>query len=428
MKYTKIENTHLNETMYIGEHESGLGVFVIPKAGYVKKYATFATKFGSVNNCFVPIDGEETYTIPDGVAHFLEHKMFEQSDGTNAFDKFALYGANANAFTSFTHTSYLFSCTDRFKESFEHLLSYVQDPYFTKENVDKEQGIIGQEIRMYDDDGQWIVMFNLLKALYHVNPVRIDIAGTVESIAEIDKDVLYKCYNTFYNPSNMVVCVVGDVNPEDVFASVDKIITAKRAPKAIERIFEKEPESVCQKYIEAKASVSIPLFNIGFKDNYLKQGDEVLKREIAVEIISRILFGRSSTLYTSMYEEGLINESFGTDNSTESEFACAVVVGESDNPEEVKNRIMAQIVKIHSEGIDEDEFLRVRKAFYGSYLRGFNNVETIGNIVTRYILGGVNIFSFTDVFETVDLDYVTSVFEEIYTEENMAMSVVLPID
>ena len=171
MKYSKIENKDLNEIMYVGEHESGLGVFVIPKKGCVKKYATFATKFGSVNNKFIPIDGEEIYTIPDGVAHFLEHKMFEQSDGTNAFDKFSIYGANANAFTSFTYTNYLFSCTDNFEESFRHLLSYVQDPYFTDENVKKEQGIIGQEIRMYDDDGEWVVMFNMLRAMYNNNPV-----------------------------------------------------------------------------------------------------------------------------------------------------------------------------------------------------------------------------------------------------------------
>jgi len=426
MNYTKIENSYLKETMYIGEHETGLGVFVIPKKGCVKKYATFATKFGSVNNCFVPLGEKEKITIPDGVAHFLEHKMFEQPDGSDAFAEFSLYGANANAFTSFNLTCYLFSCTDNFTESFEHLLSYVQTPYFTKENVAKEQGIIGQEIRMYDDDGQWVVMFNLLKALYHVNPVRIDIAGTVESISQINEDILYKCYNTYYNPSNMVVCVVGDVNPDEVFASVDKMIKKDRPSGKVLSVFEEEPKTICQKYIEAKSSVSIPLFNIGFKDNYLKEGDEVLKREIAVEIISRILFGRSSTLYTKLYEEGLINENFGTDNSTEQEFACAVICGESEKPQEVKERIMEEISKKHINGFDIEEFERVKKAFFGSYLRGFNNVETIGNLVTRYILGGVNIFSFEEVFSKVDLEYVTEVFKEIYTEENMAMSVVFP--
>ncbi len=426
MNYTKIYNDRLKETMYLGEHSTGLGVFVIPKKGCVKKYATFATKFGSVNNKFVPLGEEEVCTIPDGVAHFLEHKMFEQSDGSNAFDKFSQFGANANAFTSFNHTSYLFSCTDNFTESFEHLLSYVQDPYFTKENVSKEQGIIGQEIRMYDDDGGWMVMFNLHKALYHIHPVRIDIAGTVESIAEIDEDILYKCYNTFYNPCNMVVCVVGDVDPEEIFASVEKCVRCDRPTGEVKSVFENEPKSVCSKYIEAKASVSLPLFNIGFKDNYLKEGDELLKREIAVEIISRMLFGRSSKLYTSLYEEGLINESFGTDNSTEREFACAVITGESEQPQRVRDAIMDEIKRTHKDGICPEEFERVKKAFYGSYLRGFNNVETIGNLVTRYILSGINIFNFSDVYDTVDIDYLESVFKEIYTEDNMAMSVVMP--
>ena len=428
MKYTKIENSELNEVMYIGEHESGLGVFVLPKPGCVKKYATFATKCGSINNCFVPLGETEEYSIPDGVAHFLEHKMFEQSDGTNAFDKFSKYGANANAFTSFNHTCYLFSCTDNFFESFEHLLNYVQDPYFTDENVEKEQGIIGQEIRMYDDDGQWIVMFNLLKALYSKNPVRIDIAGTVESISEINKDILYKCYNTYYNPSNMVVCVVGDVDVDEVFKTVDKCILKGRASGEVKNIIPEEPTEVNEKYIEARASVSLPMFNIGFKDNYLKKGDELLKREIAVELISRLLAGRSSELFKNMYEEGLINDSFGTDNSTEAEFACAIFCGESENPKEVQKRLLNCIAAKRNDGFGKEEFSRVKKAFYGSYLRAFNDVEAIGNVVTRYILSGINIFNFNNVYKSVDLEYCTDVFNEIFTEDKMAMIVVLPVE
>lgn len=426
MKYTKIHDEALNETLYVGEHETGLGVFVLPKPGYTKKYATFAAKCGSVNNKFIPLGESEPISIPDGVAHFLEHKMFEQSDGTNAFDKFAKYGANANAYTSFNHTCYLFSCTDNFEENFTHLLNYVQDPYFTDENVSKEQGIIGQEIRMYDDDGQWNVMFNLFKALYHKNPVRIDIAGTVESIAKIDKDVLYKCYNTYYNPSNMVVCVAGDVDVEEIFKIVEENIFKNRMSGKVESIFGEEPTSVNQSYIESEASVSLPLFNIGFKDNYLKTGNEILKRETAVEIITRMLCGRSSSLFETMYKEGLINDSFGSDNSTEPEFACAVVGGESENPTKVKDMLLEEIKMRRENGFSAEEFDRIKKAFYGSYLRAFNNVETVGNMITRYILNGVNIFSFKEVYDSIDLDYVTEVFNEIFTEDNMALSVVLP--
>lgn len=426
MKYTKTESRQLGETMYIGEHESGLGVFVLPKPGCVKKYASFATKYGSVNNRFIPLGESGPIRVPDGVAHFLEHKMFEQSDGTNAFDNFAKYGANANAYTSFNHTCYLFSCTDNFNESFAHLLSYVQDPYFTDENVSKEQGIIGQEIRMYDDDGQWLVMFNLFKALYHKNSVRIDIAGSVESISKIDKDILYKCYNTYYNPSNMAVCVAGDVDVDEVFKIVDEKILSGRLSGRVESIFEDEPESVNRKYIEAKASVSLPLFDIGFKDNHLKTGNELLKREIAVELITGLLTGRSSRLFARLYEKGLINDSFGTDNATEAEFACAVICGESEDPETVKNEIMKEIAEKHKSGFSEAEFERIKKAFYGSYLRNFNNVEAIGGMITRYVLSGVNIFSFGEIFQSVDMDYITQVFKEIFTEENMALSVVFP--
>ena len=209
MDYTKKYIESLDETLYTMVHPTGLKIYVMPKKGFSKTYAIYGTQFGSVNNTFVPLGETKPVKVPDGVAHFLEHKMFEQSDGTNAFDLFSRYGANANAFTSFTNTCYLFSCTEHFDQCFAHLLDYVQKPYFTDENIQKEQGIIGQEIKMYDDDGEWKVMFNMLKAIYCNNPVRIDIAGTVESISEIDKKVLYDCYNTYYNPANMAVAVAG---------------------------------------------------------------------------------------------------------------------------------------------------------------------------------------------------------------------------
>lgn len=426
MNYSLIESRELNEKMYVGTHESGLGVFVVPKRGCTKKYATFAAKCGSVNNCFVPLGESEPFSIPDGVAHFLEHKMFEQSDGSNAFDLFAKYGANANAYTSFNYTCYLFSCTQNFNESFRHLLNYVQQPYFTDENVEKEQGIIAQEIRMYDDDGSWKAMFNLLKALYHENPVRIDIAGTVESIAEINKDILYKCYNTFYNPSNMVVCVVGDVDVDEVFRAVDESVTPGKMSGEVKNIFKPEPKSVCTPKITAESSVSIPIFDMGFKDNNLKFGDELLRREIAVDIISAIIAGRSSELFAGMYADGIINDSFGVDNTIEPQFANAVFCGESDNPDEVVRRISARIAQICEKGIDRAKFESVKRAYYGNYLRGFNNVQTIGTLVTRYILNGINIFNFTKIFDTVTPEYATEVLNEIFLPENMAVSVVYP--
>ncbi len=428
MEYTKIYNSDINETIYCAEHKSGLGVFVIPKPGFTKKYAVIGTKFGSVNNTFVPLGENETVTVPDGVAHFLEHKLFEQSDGSNAFDKFSKYGANANAYTSFTCTCYLFSCTEHFNESFEHLLSYIQDPYFTDENVSKEQGIIGQEIRMYDDEGSWQVAINMLKALYHNNPVRIDIAGTVESISEITKDTLYQCYNTYYNPSNMAVTVCGDVDPDEVFDIVDKCIDTSRPSGMVTSVFPDEPESICEKYIETKCSVAIPLFSLGFKDNYRATGDELLKREMAINIISKLICGKSSKLYTHLYEQGLINEEFGFDIMVEEQFSCAAMCGESNDPKAVQQAIVDEIAKVRASGFDADAFDRLKKSYLGSFLRGFNDVEQIAGTLERNVLSGVNIFNFPQVHKSLDMDYINTVFNQVFTENTMAMSIVWPAD
>lgn len=428
MEYKKIYNKQVDETIYVGEHSTGLGVFVIPKKGFSKKYAVIGTKFGSINNTFVPLGEDKAVTVPDGVAHFLEHKMFEQSDGTNAFDKFSIYGANANAYTSFTCTCYLFSCTDHFNENFEHLLSYVQDPYFTDENVSKEQGIIGQEIRMYDDEGSWQVSMNMLKALYHNNPVRIDIAGTVDSISKITKETLYQCYNTYYNPSNMAITVCGDVDPDDIFELVEKNMRTDRLAGLVTSVFPDEPKTVCMDYIETKSSVAIPLFAIGFKDNYLKKGDEILRREIAINIICKLIAGKSSELYSELYSEGLINSEFGFDNMTEESFSCSTICGESSDPKLVCKKVWDKICYFKEHGFDSKDFERLKKAYLGRFMRSFNDVEEIAGMVERNILGGVNIFNFIDVIGKVDMEYITSVLNEVFTKETMALSVVWPVD
>lgn len=424
MKFNKTVNNALGEEMYAGEHKSGLGVFVVPKKGFVKKYAIFGTRYGSIDSRFIPKGESEPVTVPDGIAHFLEHKMFEQPDGSNAFDKFAKYGANANAFTSFNCTCYLFSCTDNFNENLAHLLDYVQKPYFTDENVAKEQGIIGQEIRMYDDDPDWQVQFNLLKALYAKNPVKIDIAGTVESIAEIDKDVLYKCYNTFYDPSNMALCVVGDVNPNEIGEIVENGIFKEGTGKAAVSVYPDEPSGAYQKEIRSKLDVAIPLFNIGYKDNQKNTGDELLKNEIAMKIILKLICGRSSELYNAMYEEGLINANFATDIMCEPQFSCVVMGGESERPEEVCARIASEAENLKKNGIDGEAFERAKKGVIGSFARGFNDVEGIGTMVVRNVLNGINIFNFHKVLEEVDEEYVFKCLNEVFTEENRAVSIV----
>lgn len=425
MNYTKRYIESLGETLYSARHSTGLRVYVMPKNGFSKAYAVYGTKFGSVNNRFVPLGAESDITIPDGVAHFLEHKMFEQPDGGNAFDTFSKYGANANAFTSFSNTCYLFSCTDHFEECFTHLLDYVQKPHFTDENIAKEQGIIGQEIRMYDDDGEWKVMFNMLKALYCVNPVRIDIAGTVESIAQIDKEVLYNCYNTYYNPANMVVAVSGNVSPEKVFEIVDATL-ADRDNGVVQSIYPDEPCNVCSDYIEDFSSVAKPLFNIGFKDNFLKTGEELIKREAALKLLLKIVVGKSSDFYKENYDSGLINDTFYTDVMTELSFSCVSLGGECTDPKLLKEKVLETLNRFRTNGFDSEEFERIKRAFFGAFIRSFNDVEGIGNLLCRNFLNDVDITDFPKVYETITIDTMKTILDEVFTEENCVLSVVWP--
>lgn len=425
MKFNKIENKSIGETLYFGTHESGLGIFVVPKKNFSKKYAIIGAKIGSIDNTFIPNGEKDLITVPDGIAHFLEHKMFEMSDGSDAFAKFSKYGANANAFTSFTNTCYLFSCTDNFYESFEHLLNYVKSPYFTDANVEKEKGIIGQEIRMYDDDGEWRVMFNLLSALYKDFPVRIDIAGTIESISHIQPDVLYKCYNTFYDPSNMVLCVAGDVDEEKVLEITDKIMGDKITGSKAKSVYPSEQESVFKKKIEQKLSVSAPLFDIGFKDTDKMSGNDILKNEIAVKIILSSVASKSSDLYERLYNDGLINDEFSYDYMYEEEYACAIIGGESKEPETVYN----EVIKYFKEKgrIDADEFDRAKKSIWGAYLRTFNDVEGICSSMVRNALKGVNWFDFSSIFDSVTLSFVNEKYTKLFCDdEKQALSIVYP--
>lgn len=425
MKFNMVENKAIGETLYFGTHESGLGIFVVPKKNFSKKYAIIGAKIGSVDNTFIPNGENEQITVPDGIAHFLEHKMFEMSDGSDAFAKFSEYGANANAFTSFTNTCYLFSCTDNFYESFEHLLNYVKSPYFTDANVEKEKGIIGQEIKMYDDDGEWRVMFNLLRALYKDLPVRIDIAGTAESISHITPDTLYKCYNTFYDPSNMILCVAGDVDENKVLEITDKIMGDKITGTKARGIYPDEQENVFQKEIEQKLSVSSPIFDIGFKDSGKYTGDEILKNEIAVKIILSSVASKSSDLYERLYNDGLINDEFSYDYMYEEQYACAIIGGESKEPKKVCGEVIKYLKD--KKRIDADEFDRAKKSIWGSYLRTFNDVEGICSAMVRNVLKGVNWFDFSNIFDSVTLAFVNEKYEKLFCdEEKQALSVVYP--
>jgi len=313
---------HLNETLYEEKLPNGLHVYVLPKEGFQKTYATFSTRYGSIDNHF-QVEGGPEIRVPDGIAHFLEHKMFEEPTG-DVFATFASRGASANAFTSFERTVYLFSATGQIMENITTLIDFVQNPYFTEENVEKEKGIIGQEINMYRDNPDWRAYYGLIEALYSKHPVRIDIAGTIPSITEIPKDMLYDCYHTFYHPSNMTVFIAGGVNPEEVISHIRANQAAKtfKPQGEIRRFFETEPEAVETERKETVLPVSLPKCLFGFKEKALREeGDAILKRELTTKLVLEVLLGASSPIYQKLYNEGLISDNFSHEYNSSPEYA-----------------------------------------------------------------------------------------------------------
>lgn len=423
MNFEKLSDSLLNETLYKGVHKSGLTVYVLPKKDHSKSYAAFATHYGSIDYKFI-IPGEKEYTeITDGVAHFLEHKLFEQPDGSNAFDSYSLTGANANAFTSFNSTVYLYSCTDKFYENLEILLDFVSNPYFTKENVEKEQGIIGQEIRMYDDDPGWRVFFNMLGCLYVNHPVKKDIAGTVESIAKIDKDLLYKCYNTFYNPTNMILFMCGDVDCERAEKLVDKYVTASPNGE-ITRFMPDEPKEVCEHYKEQFLSVSTPIFQIGFKDMDVGYGGrELLKKDITTSIIIEALLGDGSDLYNRLYDSGLITDSLDCEYDGEVSYGYTSVGGESPDPEKVRDIILETFDNLK---INEEEFERAKRVETARYLRMWNSVEGVSNTMVSALFKDINIFEYSSLIADITLSDAQERFDSHFTRSNCVLSVIRP--
>lgn len=427
MNIDKINYDKAGEALYKYEHSSGLKAFVIPRRGYSKKHATFSTHYGSVDNEFV-IPGEAKPTrVPDGIAHFLEHKLFEQKDGS-VMDKFAALGSSPNAYTSFNQTVYLFSCTDRFEENFDLLLDYVQHPFITGESVEKEKGIIGQEIRMYQDDPGWRSFFNLLGALYNKLPVQIDIAGTVESISKIDRETLYKCYNTFYHPSNMAILVVGDVEPQGVFERVEAALEKKDARPPIRRILPEEPVWIKKDYVEQSLAVSIPIFSMGYKDsNPDLRGVQMLKYEVAVKLLLNMLMGKSSGLYEQLYDEGLLNSTFETDFTIEDSYAFSALGGESKDPLKVRDRLRRTVDEAKKNGLDREAYDRLIRSMLGRYMRQFNSVERISHTFISVYFKGVNMFDYLEVYDKISFEYVCKVFKEHFKEENLALSIIKPV-
>ena len=418
----KIYNDVIDEELYYEKMENGLEVFYVPKPGFINKYAVLGVDFGSNDLEFIPIGEKEKIRVNEGIAHFLEHKMFEQPDGTNAFDKFSKLGASANAFTGFTMTAYLFSATENFYESLSHLVEYVQTPYYTDENVEKEKGIIAQEIKMYQDDPDWNVYFNCIKAMYKNHHTNIDIAGTVESIYRITPQELYKCYNTFYNPANMKLFVVGDLDDEKIIETVREINNYKADTlDEITRITEDEPDEL------SEYTVSIPMFYIGYKDRYIdREPREALKLEIVSDMLFDIIFSVSGDLYQELYNDGLIIGNMSGGYLSQKDYSYAIVSGASRNPEEVKHRVDRYIDKLRTKGIDEYEFEINKKKKIGSFLKSFDSIGYIANNFLNYMFRGINFLEYLEVLKEVEFEDVSKRLDEFFFEKQSVLSIIEP--
>ncbi|MDM8534374.1 pitrilysin family protein [Clostridiaceae bacterium HSG29] len=424
MKINEIYYKKINEKLYVGEHESGLKVYVFPKKDFSKKHAYFMTEYGSVFNSFIGANGE-VIDKPIGIAHFLEHKIFEESEG-NIFEKFALLGANVNAYTKFESTTYNFSTVDNFYEALKLLIEFVQKPYITEENVEKEKGIIEQEIKMYLDDADWKVYFNALKAIYENNEVREDIAGSVESIKEITKDDLMECYNYFYSPANMIIFVVGDVDKDEVFNTVnsslsEEFIGRKTVPKVI---FKEENKNVNLKEIHEYMDVSQAKFIFGFKDTRKYSVEELYRRSFAIKIAIVSAFGVSSSFYNNAYENGLIDESFSSEHSFSKYYLHTIFGGESDYPIELYEKVLEEIKRIKKEGFDLKSLTRIKRKFTGRYIASFNSLQSIASLFTDYYIKGINSFEYLDVLENISFDYIKEVFDDHFDTDNSVISII----
>ncbi|WML52057.1 pitrilysin family protein [Neobacillus sp. PS3-12] len=425
----KITFDQLQEALFYEKMPNGLNVYILPKAGFNKTFATFTTKYGSVDNHFVPLGKQEFKQVPDGIAHFLEHKLFEKEDG-DVFQQFSRQGASANAFTSFTRTAYLFSSTSDVEKNLETLVDFVQDPYFSDKTVEKEKGIIGQEITMYDDNPDWRLYFGLISNLYKNHPVRIDIAGTVESISHITKELLYECYHTFYHPSNMLLFIVGPIDPKAIMDQVRENQANKeyKEQPEIQRKFEAEPGEVAEKKQVLEMNVQTSKCLVGIKALHADlSGAEMLKNELTMNVLLDLLFGKSSENYDQLYNKGLIDETFSYDYTLEQGFGFAMLGGDTPDPDQLAETLKNMLFEAENgKAFSEERLKRAIKKKIGAFLRAINSPEYIANQFTRYAFNDMNLFDVVPTLEKITLNDVASLASEIIAEERFSVCQVIP--
>ena len=416
-----IENKYIKEKMYLEKLENGLTVMILPRENVMKKYIIWGVNFGSIDNEFILPGETEAKKVPDGVAHFLEHKMFEQRSGINSLDTLSALGVNANAYTTNDHTAYLYEATDNFDKALDEFMDYVQNPYYTDENVEKEKGIIAQEINMYEDSSEWKSYLNAMKCMYKDSQVRIDIAGSVKSIKEITKETLYLCYDNFYTPSNMALVVCGDFEPERILEEIKKRIVKHENRELPKRIYPNEQEEIAQKEMIQDMKLSNPIFTIGYKD---KVQEDMVKRHIAIQIICGILFGKSSKLYKELTEQNILIGALSNEYDYSKNYAFLIISGVSRNPEAVVKRVREEIENAKKEGLNEADFIRNKKNFYGNMVIEYNSVEETGRMFLTDYFKGISAFEYLDKYEEVTKEYAEKILNEVFVEEKRVTSIV----
>ena len=426
----RFTNATLGESYNKYSHPSGLDIYIFKKK-MSSTYAIFGTRYGSIHNIFKPDGSDEFITVPDGIAHFLEHKLFASEDGSDAFERFSEYGADANAYTSFNKTCYLFSCTGNFENSFRELLTFVTHPHFTDENVASEQGIIGEEISMYEDSPHDRCFYGMVEGLYHRHSIRRNICGSKESISRITPSLLYSCYDTFYRPSNMVLIICGDVDDGRCLEIANECLgTTKdeRAPVMAKSCHEPEPLSICKNYVEQHMQVAKPIFKIGFKYTDIPK-EPVLRqrRDLSMAIINDMIFSDSGELYSLLVDSDLISPSLSTDHTVAEDFAFSSVSGEADDPKAVLAKILEYIEDKRSNGLSYEDFLRCKRILYADAVRSFDSTDLIANNLFDFVCDGNELLSYTDIIESITFEEIQKLFEVFFTRDSITLSVVLPI-
>ena len=416
-----LSSSHTGDSCIHVKHKSGLDIYIAEMNGFSSIEAIFGTKYGSVNTMFRN-RGDKDYTVvPEGIAHFLEHKLFENED-CEVFELYAKTGASGNAYTSFDKTCYTFSCSKNYQENLKILLDFVQKPFFTQESVDKELGIIGQEIQMTNDSPEWRVMFNMLGCMYHAHPVRIDIAGTQESIAQITPELLYKCYDSFYNLNNMVLSIAGNVKADEVLAICDEYLRPCE-DKGLEMVFPEEPDNIVKREIREKENVGASIFNLGWKCRPAS-GMDRLKKNIAAAMAGEFLTDVSSEMYQKMLMEGIINSTFAYEVFSGDGFFSLIISGESEDSDSIRENVIREVKRFISEGIPEKDFRRFQKGMYAGLVRELNNVEMVATVMSGAHMDGLSPFDTIDRLAELTPQDVLDFMSSELSDDKLVLSVI----